>query len=444
MSRPTVIKHQKLVLTDDDLHGILKGLHDNGRLKFLLDRLGISYDESDKANDDSGVICGHCSEEIGGDGVNCEVCQEWYHLENEKECSGINGKFKDLLNSDNILYICNKCKNSDLSFNRRFDKHNKCIEGKLQEVNSKVELIRDVLNKAEETVKQPMSSFSPCSSSPVTYAGVAKKHLLVVKSTDNTRKAADKKEEISDALGDLQITDARFGRSGNVVLNFETEHQRDEAAAKVGVLDNLSATKSKKLFPKIMICNVSTMENKDDLVQTIIRRNDYLQGIDGIMDKISLVFDKGAAGDTKHYILRCHPEVRGLIHKKGDVIKLDWGIYKVRDRYFATMCYHCLNYGHIKERCPTKDNSPCCRKCAGDHSASGCSLNVKKCINCVRVKKADVDHMANEKCCPVLHCVSVFQVKKQLRDLEAKVKDQEEELDEQAGTIQMLEQVWKF
>lgn len=38
---------------------------------------------------------------------------------------------------------------------------------------------------------------------------------------------------------------------------------------------------------------------------------------------------------------------------------------------------------------------------------------------------------------------SLAKVKKQLRDLEAKVKDQEEELDEQAGTIQMLEQVIK-
>ncbi|TSM28205.1 Unconventional myosin-XVIIIa [Bagarius yarrelli] len=35
---------------------------------------------------------------------------------------------------------------------------------------------------------------------------------------------------------------------------------------------------------------------------------------------------------------------------------------------------------------------------------------------------------------------SLARLKKQLRDLEAKVKDQEEELDEQAGTIQMLEQ----
>jgi len=36
---------------------------------------------------------------------------------------------------------------------------------------------------------------------------------------------------------------------------------------------------------------------------------------------------------------------------------------------------------------------------------------------------------------------SLTKVRKQLRDIEAKAKDQEEELDEQAGTIQMLEQV---
>lgn len=36
---------------------------------------------------------------------------------------------------------------------------------------------------------------------------------------------------------------------------------------------------------------------------------------------------------------------------------------------------------------------------------------------------------------------SLAKVRKQLRDIEAKAKDQEEELDEQAGTIQMLEQV---
>ena len=55
-------------------------------------------------------------------------------------------------------------------------------------------------------------------------------------------------------------------------------------------------------------------------MQTILKRNDYLMSIDGIMDKINLVFDKDAAGATKHYILKCHPDVRGLIHQRGDVI----------------------------------------------------------------------------------------------------------------------------
>ena len=44
------------------------------------------------------------------------------------------------------------------------------------------------------------------------------------------------------------------------------------------------------LLPKIMLCNVSKEENKDDIVQTIIERNDYLELIENILNKISMVF----------------------------------------------------------------------------------------------------------------------------------------------------------
>ena len=84
---------------------------------------------------------------------------------------------------------------------------------------------------------------------------VAKKHL-VVKFMDKTHKATEKNNEIS------------LVPKGTVILNFESEHQRDEAAAKVEELENLSANKTKMLFPKIMICNVSKEENGDDIVQT--------------------------------------------------------------------------------------------------------------------------------------------------------------------------------
>ena len=110
-----------------------------------------------------------------------------------------------------------------------------------------------------------------------------------------------------------------------------------------------------------------------------------------------------AARDTSHFILKCHPEVRRLIHKKGDAIKFEWAVYTVIDIYFAALCYCCLNYGHLHGKCPAKDNGPCCRKCAGDHSASGCSSGVKQCINCVRAGKGNVNHSANEMCCPILN-----------------------------------------
>ena len=38
--------------------------------------------------------------------------------------------------------------------------------------------------------------------------------------------------------------------------------------------------------------------------------------------------------------------------------KLEWGVYTVRDGYFATLSYHCLNYGHVPAKCPAKDNGP--------------------------------------------------------------------------------------
>ena len=56
--------------------------------------------------------------------------------------------------------------------------------------------------------------------------------------------------------------DTKFKQSnGNVILNFETQEQRDLAVQKVGELENLSVKKAKKLLPKIMICNVSTEES---------------------------------------------------------------------------------------------------------------------------------------------------------------------------------------
>ena len=120
---------------------------------------------------------------------------------------------------------------------------------------------------------------------------------------------------------------------------------------------------------------------------------------------MKLLFEKPAAGGTVHYIIRCDPIVRASIHRHGDVLRVEWGRYKVRDRYHALMCFHCQRFGHMKTKCSdkAKGDKPRCPKCAGEHEMKECKANFKKCINCVRANRSsEPGHTVNEHCCPLV------------------------------------------
>ena len=248
----------------------------------------------------------------------------------------------------------------------------------------------------QETTSRPALSTDP--SADIASAGnsgwaevvkrnrkVAKKNLLVVKPSDENKTVKDIKNEVSQALSEVQIADSRFTNKGNIVMNFENEAMRDEAAVKLENVQQVKAELVKKLNPKIMICNVFKEETEDRIIQTVIRRNEYLRDIQGVENKMELIFCKPAAGGTKHFILRCQPEVREVIHKNYDKVLLDWGSYIVRDRYHAPICFHCQRYGHQANKCTSKMNGdhPCCFKCAGQHKSVDCTETEKKCINCM-------------------------------------------------------------
>ncbi len=108
---------------------------------------------------------------------------------------------------------------------------------------------------------------------------------------------------------------------------------------------------------------------------------------------------------TVHYIIRCDPDVRASIHRHGDMLRLEWGRYKVRDRYHALVCFHCQRFGHTKTNCSYKEDgeNPKCPKCAGEHEMKECKADFKKCINCVRVNRSgEIDHTVNDHCCPIM------------------------------------------
>ena len=392
---------------------IIKHLHDQGKLEGIANELGINIDTSVRMLNSSAVPCGSCAHAVDSDtdGVSCHICGNWYHY---GKCSNVDETYKDLLENDNIWYVCSACKNHDAS-QQKASANTKKIEDKLDELLAHSQAMSGIIHDTANVTREVADNLGDMENKinevdktvsgkkTATYANVTKKNILVVKSTDNTQKASDMKADISSALVGLQIVNTQFKPTGNVVLNFKTEHERDQAAMKVDQLNNLSTKPKQKRLPRIMICNVSTVENKDNLIETIIDRNDYLKTITDIGHKINLIYDKKAKGGTIHYVLKCDPEVRGLIHKNGDAIKLEWGVYNVRDRYRATMCFHCLKYGHIQDKCTDAGSDPHCQKCAGNHSSNYCSVSVKKCLNCVRAGKSDINHSAGEICCPVLN-----------------------------------------
>lgn len=151
---------------------------------------------------------------------------------------------------------------------------------------------------------------------------------------------------MSQALSDVQISDAKFTKAGKIILNFNDENIRKEAAQRLENIEKVKTIKVSKMDPKIMICNVFDEEDNDNIVETLIKKNDFLKTVDNVKDKMKVVFSKAAGGSTTHYILKCNPEVRSVIHQNNDKVLLQWGRYNVRDRYHALICFYCQRYGH--------------------------------------------------------------------------------------------------
>lgn len=74
-------------------------------------------------------------------------------------------------------------------------------------------------------------------------------------------------------------------------------------------------------------------ETGEKILETLLERNEFLQSIGEVEKVIEKNFSKPGVGGTTHYILKCDLIVREVIHKKPDKIKLEWGVYAVRDKY---------------------------------------------------------------------------------------------------------------
>lgn len=362
--------------------------------------------------------CLVCAKDKGGTAkvkrVVCLACKLWCHT----SCANLGGVKEE--NCSIINWVCNKC-----AINIREGSSNP-LNSKVEKLEKEVQELKDLvrqgfaavqresstreLTECVSEVKQVVDGLNSQAESAGSWVEVVKKNrrkesknLMVIKGNEGGEKAVSMKKEVSQALSGVQIKDSKFTLGGNIVLNFPNEAERKAAADKLKSIDAVNTRNVKKLMPKFMVCNVHKEEEKDVLIDTLIERNAFLQSIDDARNKMKLVFDKPAAGGTIHYIIKCDPQIREMIHGNGDRLKLEWGIYNVRDRYHALLCYHCLRFGHMRSDCLAKQkgDAPICYKCASNHEGKDCVETTKKCANCVKTNKQEVDHWVTHNLCPI-------------------------------------------
>ena len=217
------------------------------------------------------------------------------------------------------------------------------------------------------------------------------------------------KQEVLSTLDNIQIAHTKIGRNGNLLLTFKNEVDRDEALARLSDKEKLNVNTTTKFNPRIRISWINELENLDVsndgkiIVDTIINRNYYLENVPNIHSKLKYKAIVKQNGVPAHIIMECSPDVRKIIHNKGNRLFMAWRSYEIVDSFFVPRCFHCQSLGHLSRNCNEKQTNKAqvCRDCGVSRDENH-TCGIKCCINCKKAGKQNTNHSASDKDCPTL------------------------------------------
>ena len=91
-------------------------------------------------------MCGHCMA-IVNDGICCDFCETWFHF--DSLCSGLEDRYRRMMDHENVLYICNECKKNRPRKNCIVDKLN-LLSKKMDEIAEKIVNVSTNESEAEK------------------------------------------------------------------------------------------------------------------------------------------------------------------------------------------------------------------------------------------------------------------------------------------------------
>ena len=233
---------------------------------------------------------------------------------------------------------------------------------------------------------------------------------MVVKGKDGLSEA-DIIFFLKSELKGIRIDKIKTTKAKSVVINLPDPTTCQQAKNALGACNETRMTTShtKKVFPKIMVTNVSmdeaceTAEDRLEFANIILQKNSCLNECSP--EDITVVATKEKTRyryKVQNVIIKCSPKARRAIRANEDIIYTTYGRHRVFDHYHVLICNFCQGYGHIESDCKKKDEGShrTCGKCMGKHDTKDCVSTHVKCSQCHKRGYTEVDHFVFHRGCP--------------------------------------------
>lgn len=308
------------------------------------------------------------------------------------------------------LDFLKKCAISTESNIKLIMEENKQMRSELDHILAYTKSQSEEIKKQTEVIKIQSEEINKLREKPKsTYAEQLKSNgpVVLIKPKDINQKSEATKKEVKDKINpvDSHINSIRAASKGAIIVECRdmqaSEQLKSSALQKLGTAYEVDLPKKRK--PKFKICGMSEKLTDDELLDYIIKQNEYLKSSDEL--KVVKIFERVDLHKNKTY--QAIVETDSTAYKKimdSEKLFIKWDSCRVYEQISVTRCFKCLGFNHFSKDC-TKDIK--CKKCAESHPRSECNSAVLKCVNCVWHNETlkmqlDTAHDAFSRNCEVL------------------------------------------
>ena len=383
--------------------------------------------------------CGVCKKKVAksAKALTCDFCRLWHHT----TCAGLDDSDYDFMKrrkGQGFRWFCGSCivGADDTLRNTQVESQ---LDDKLTSVVSAV--LQGFNVRLGELEAKFGSTGGPTSSVPVkpeSFAAIVRQTVSEVKRNEEqgmkvtdrgkTRVITNKEvlvikpkkiegtstppppvqmNDIQNILKSVPVKSCRGTNSGGVVVRFPNEDAKAQANALMEPLmtsSNITVSEPRKMLPKMTLSDVPTSLSDEDIIPGIKNKNAKIRDLLDNGHTLSLVFTR-TRENKKMAVLKMSPEIRMAIVQNGGRVFIGLTSCRAYDRFWATQCHHCQKFGHVKERCPNRNDSPVCVFCAGSHISVDCQNKTDpKCANCTSLNSPPerCQHSASSMDCPIM------------------------------------------